>query len=102
MKLGRTAIESVLAILRSGISVAMSTVAEADVTIVQNGAARAAIYAAPEVMAEGKNDHERLRESVKDLALYLQKMSGAQVEILTTPPAAGDARLPILIGDLAV
>jgi hypothetical protein len=87
----------------------------ADVTIVDKAKARAAIYVAPSVMApddtealrgrfpqaEAERQRERLRESVNDLAHYLQKMSGAKVEVLTTAPARGDKRLPVLIGELA-
>lgn len=67
------------------------------VTLVKDGKALCAIYVEPAVMEE-KGAHPRLRESVKDLALYLGKMSGAQVEIVTAEPAKGDARIPILIG----
>lgn len=87
--------------------------APANVTLVQNGAAKSVIYVAPEVMAPDKKIHYaapeysgevarlRLQESVKDLSLYLGKMSGAKVEVLTTAPAATDKRLPILVGALA-
>ncbi len=85
------------------------------VTLVNNGTARAAIYVAPEVMEEDKKQpvttpepekdaetqRRRLRESVNDLALYLGKISGAKVDILTAAPAAGDKRLPIAVGSLA-
>jgi hypothetical protein len=50
---------------------------------------------------EAEAQRQRLRESVRDLALYLGKMSGAKLEILTAPPRPGDGRLPILVGDLA-
>src|SRR5262249_46469793 len=49
---------------------------------------------------ETETQRQRLRESVTDLAHYLGKMSGAKVEILTAAPATGDARIPILIGEL--
>ena len=94
---------------------AIPTAHGADMVIVQDGRPKAAIYVAPEIMApnstaaipkapeqEIENQRQRLRESVRDLAHYLEKMSGAKVEVLTTLPAAGDSRLPILIGDLAV
>lgn len=86
-------------------------VSAADVVIVQGGEARAVIVADGAVMApdrtdvprqtpaeEQERDRRRLRESVNDLALYLGKISGAQVEILTNSPAPGDRRLPILVG----
>jgi hypothetical protein len=89
--------------------------ARADLTLVQDGRARAAIYVTPAVMSsEDKNpqtlknpareaevQRQRLRESVKDLALYLRKMSGADVEVIAGEPAAGDARVPILVGEVA-
>ena len=79
--------------------------AGADVTIVSGGKAGAAIYVAPEVMQtqdpELAKRHKLLRDSVNDLLHYLHKISGAQVEIITGPPQAGDKRIPILIGDLA-
>jgi hypothetical protein len=50
---------------------------------------------------EAELQRQRLRESVKDLALYLGKMSGAKIEVSTAPPAPGDKRLPILVSDLA-
>src|ERR671914_61068 len=85
------------------------------VTLAQNGVTKAAIVVSPVVMAEDKklepttpfaegaaeSDRRLLRESVKDLALYLGKMSGAKVAVLTTVPAGNDKRLLILIGTLA-
>ncbi|NQU09709.1 DUF4838 domain-containing protein, partial [bacterium] len=56
----------------------------------------------PPAETEAETERRRLRESVKDLALYLEKISGAKVEMLTNAATAGDKRLPILIGDLAV
>jgi hypothetical protein len=87
----------------------------ADVFLVQDGAAKAAIYASPEVMAAdqpadpnvqnpayfNEMDRRKLRESVKDLALYLEKISGAKVEVFPRAPQDGDKLLPILVGDLA-
>ena len=78
-------------------------------TLVKDGKALCAVYVEPAVMAaddaaalkatpEREKERRRLRESVKDLALYLGKMSGTQVEIVTAEPAKGDARIPILIG----
>lgn len=81
--------------------------------LVQNGQPRAAIYVAPGVMApdskeqlknpalEGEMQRRRLRESVKDLALYFEKMSGAKVAVVPGEPQQRDERVPILIGDLA-
>lgn len=92
----------------------LSPALAADVTLVKDGAAASVIVVAAEVMEADKQiphtkfwehntelDRQRLRESVNDLALYLGKMSGAKIEIVTTEPAAGDKRVPILIGSLA-
>lgn len=92
----------------------MIGLSRADVVLVRDGVAQAAIHVGADVMAadkpgvppafaerEAELQRQRLRESVKDLAHYLEKMSGASVPILTNTPAKGDAMLPILIGDLA-
>ena len=85
----------------------------ADVTLVQDGQARVAVHVRPEVMAPDQEvhlywggyhpefDRRKLRESVRDLALYLEKISGGSVEILQAPPQEGDERMAILVGDLA-
>ena len=78
----------------------------ADVAIVTDGEARAAICVPPEIMQTEEEElaqqHERLRESVKDLAHYLEKISGTPIETITGSLGAGDERVPILIGDMAV
>lgn len=90
--------------------------ARADVILVKDGQAQTVICVSPRVMApnpaqdashlknparEQELQRQRLRESVKDLALYLNKISGATVEIATNAPAADDKRARILIGELA-
>ena len=89
--------------------------ARADVTLVQDGQARATIHVAAEVLSmEDKNlgalkypereveeQRVRLRASVRDLAVYLEKMSGAKIEVVAGPPAAESKTVPILIGSLA-
>lgn len=87
-----------------------------NVTLVKDGVSRTAIYVAPEVMQEDKKivpattpfaereaetQRRVLRESVKDLAHYLGKMSETQVDIIEGGPAPKDKRLPIFIGSLA-
>lgn len=90
----------------------------AEVIIVRDGKARAIIYVSAEVMAPDRGiilphlithavvpeaQRRRLRESVNDLAHYLQKMSGAVVPIVTeegAKPATGI--VPVYIGDRAV
>ncbi len=85
-------------------------------TVVKEGAAQFVIYAPAEVMGETekeantanyqntynnvKANRARLRESVKDLAATLEKISGAKVEIVAGAPKAGDKRKPILVGAL--
>lgn len=99
------------------LSLLSSGTASADVVLVENGLARAKIHVSAEVMADDKKQarpvssrdtevekqRQRLRESVKDLSLYLEKISGAPVEIVTAPAAdKGNGTVSILIGDLAV
>ena len=90
--------------------------AESDLTLTHDGVAKAVIYSTPDVMADdnklaatvpyieaqAETQRRRLRESVKDLSLYLEKISGAKFEVLTSAPDASDKRLPILVGSLAV
>ncbi len=57
--------------------------------------------AAPFPMQEAELQRQRLRDSVKDLALYLGKMSGAKIELILRAPQDGDKWLPILVGDIA-
>ena len=77
---------------------------------IDNAKAHCAILVTPDVMApdkkplparfleaEAERQRIRLRESVADLAHYLEKMSGAPVDVLTGDLPAGDARVPILI-----
>ncbi|MDQ3622794.1 MAG: DUF4838 domain-containing protein [Verrucomicrobiota bacterium] len=89
--------------------------AQADIALVKDGVTQATIFVAPEVMGEDKKqpvttpepekeaetNRRRLRESVNDLALYLEKISGAKVEVSVAERAAGDQRLPIVVGSLA-
>ena len=91
-----------------------ASTAQAGVTLVEDGRARCAVVVDPGVMAPDRDatglkgpeaaaepDRRRLRESVRDLADTLRKMSGATIEILTTDLPAGDGRIPILIGSKA-
>ena len=85
-------------------------------TLVKDGRSNAVIVVPASVMApdvkpapretarlEVENQRTRLRESVKDLSLYIEKMSGAKVEIVNEAPApgSGDKRVAILVGDPA-
>ena len=85
------------------------TVYGADVTLIEDGQSRCVIRVSPRVMAADREvpseaaqeqDRRRLRESVRDLAHALEKMSGAAVSISTGGSAAGGNRA-ILIGEVA-
>lgn len=94
---------------------ALVSAAFADLTLIDNGATKCVIVVPERVMTANQLEiepgHEslpklipeyqrqRLRESVKDLALYLGKMSGAKVEIVTSSAPGG--LIPIYIGELA-
>jgi len=86
----------------------------ADVVLVDNGQPKAAIFVAPAVMAdnqkpsnvtlerEQEEQRQRLRETVKDLALYLEKISGTAIPVnVTETPEMQPGVTPILIGPLA-
>ncbi|MCX5659387.1 MAG: DUF4838 domain-containing protein [Planctomycetota bacterium] len=92
----------------------ITSAADAAVTLIRDGKCDTAIYVASEVMEEkaaGANESAaakrrdalrvRLRESVKDLALYLGKMTGVAVPIHLRPPTNDEKAVPILIGALA-
>ena len=66
--------------------------------IVDNGIANAAIYAPADIMADQTSG-----PSVRDLAAYLEKMSGAKIEIRTPDrmPQEFGGKIPILIGEFA-
>jgi hypothetical protein len=89
----------------------------ADVTLIDQGKARAAIFVPARLMDDATKNPEpasvwgsltpednrrRLRESVRDLAAVLGRIAGTNVEIVKGPPAATEKRLPILVGELAV
>src|SRR3954451_21385745 len=85
----------------------------AAVTLVDNGKARCVVVASADLMAadkvkpgaafpeaEAERQRQRLRESVKDLALYLGKMSGAKIEVVAKMPPK-DERVPLYVGSSA-
>ena len=95
---------------------ATQPVRAADLVLVDNGRPRAAIFVPARLMDDAKANPEpasvwrslkpednrrRLRESVKDLAGVLERISGAKIDIVTGAPPAGDKRIPILVGELA-
>lgn len=90
--------------------------AVANVALVHRGQAKTAIYVTSQVMeanhplekgasveqVRAEEQRQRLRESIKDLAHYLEKMPGASVPLVQGKPAGNDLRVPILIGKYAV
>jgi hypothetical protein len=89
--------------------------AESRTTLVRAGQACCAIHVAERIMAADQDlagqptavqrieaNRRQLRESVKDLATYLEKMSGAKIPICTGPPPADGTSTSILIGELGV
>ncbi len=110
------------AVLVPGLCAAAAPAKAASVVVIKDGKSRAVIVVAPELIPEEepakgkavkkpKLTAEELdalrklrfvRDSVDDLAMYLEKMSGAKIEIVAAPLAAGDRRLPIYVGDTAV
>lgn len=90
--------------------------ASADVTIVEKGQARSAIFVPARVWDDATKNPEpaavwksiqtedqrrRLRESVRDFVAIVERLSGAKLEVVVGPPAAGETRGAILIGELA-
>ena len=87
---------------------------QAGVTINKDGEPRATIYAAPAVMSEkpgkaisleereAEKARVRLRESVKDLAAVLKRISGAAIPIVTEPVPRRSKTIPIVIGAPAI
>jgi sugar lactone lactonase YvrE len=88
-----------------------------DVVIVDNGTPRAALFVPARLLDDPTKNPEspivwrtlkpedtrrRLRESVKDLAAILGRISGAKIDVVAGKPAAGERRLPILVGELAM
>lgn len=89
----------------------------ADVTIIEKGQPRAAIFVPIRVWDDAtKNPEEpatwgslvpekqrrRLRESIRDFAGILQRVSGAKIDIVAGTPPAGEKRIAILVSDLAL
>lgn len=96
------------------IILALFSAARADVVLVENGQSRSAIVVPARIMEadhaltnpkfrerEAETQRQRLRESVTDLARVLGVMSGTKIEIRSEDLPAGDARVPILIGERA-
>ncbi len=94
----------------------IAATAFADVTIVENGKPRAAIFVPEKLLDDAGANPEpptvwrkraaedyrrRLRESVKDFAAILQRMSGAQVDIIAGKPSPKEKRIAILVSELA-
>ena len=94
---------------------AASTSLPAAVTLVEQGQSRCVIIVDPAVLApdkklpakppfpvaEAEQQRQRLRESARDLAHYLGKMSGATVEVVSENPPASDTRVRIFVAGKA-
>ncbi|HVF09790.1 MAG TPA: hypothetical protein VNA16_03260, partial [Abditibacteriaceae bacterium] len=117
LRLSKTLMKALCSVLFVCVTTGVSKTAVADVTVVQDGVAKAAIYVNPAVMAPedktiasnsadpkyvAQQGRLRLQASVQDLAQYLEKMSGAKIEVMTTAPVQAKGVLPVLIGDLAI
>ena len=100
-----------LAAVFSLLALAPVTAAAADaVLLTDNGMARAEIVVDPAIMADdlrigakapfeerqAEKLRQRLRESVRDLSLYLEKISGAKIPIVEKP--SGKGVVPVLVG----
>lgn len=103
-----------LALAAAAILLAGAAVTYADVTLVQDGKSNCIIHVADRVMQDDRKvarspekqyleeeNRRRLRESVRDLAHYLGRMTGAEVGIEAGAPAADEKRVVILVGELA-
>ena len=88
----------------------------ADSTLVADGQARAAVFVSERVWDDAtkspepagvwrslkpEDNRRRLRESVRDFVGVVERMSGAKLPVEVGAPKAGDARVAILIGELA-
>lgn len=87
------------------------------VTLVEDGRALAVVHVPervwddpanapePERVWRGERSDEdqrrRLRESVHDFVGIVERISGAELDIVVGLPDANDARLPLLVGELA-
>src|SRR5690349_18347235 len=101
----------------AAVVLAFACAGHAGVMLVRDGESRATIYVSAETMAPDRGDElphimshgsspeaqrRRLRESVKDLSHYLEKMSGAKIPIVTDADAKPDTgTVPIYIGERA-
>ena len=99
-----------LGVLASG----PGAVAAEQTTLVDNGQARCEIRVPERVMSADQQvpgqpyraqqvemNRRRLRQSIEDLALYFEKMSGAKIEIHSDKRALSEKTIPILIGEPA-
>ncbi|MFN0195534.1 MAG: DUF4838 domain-containing protein [Planctomycetaceae bacterium] len=102
-----------LAVLSCGLRAATVS---ADVALIVDGQPKAAIFVPERIWDDAtanpepspvwtslkpEDNRRRLRESVKDFVGVIERMTGAKLPVEVGPPKAGDARIPILIGELA-
>ncbi|MBM4004881.1 MAG: DUF4838 domain-containing protein [Planctomycetes bacterium] len=71
----------------------------APIVLAENGTARVAIFVPKEIV--DSPERVRARESVRDLAQYLERMTGTKIAMHTRPPQPAEVPVPILIGSLA-
>jgi hypothetical protein len=106
-----------LAAARAGLHHLLTSAGRADdLVLAADGRPRVAVYVPARVWDDAKANPEpptvwrslkpednrrRLRESVRDLAAVLGRVTGGKVDVVVGPPAAGDLRVPILVGELA-
>ncbi len=98
-----------------GLGLALS-LAAAEVTLVDQGQGRAAVFVperlwdevakAPEPPSvwrslKPEDNRRRLRESVRDFVGVIERISGAKLPVEVGRPKAGDPRVAILVGELA-
>ena len=92
------------------------SLAGAEIALVEQGQARAAVFVserlwddaakAPEPASvwrtlKPEDNRRRLRESVRDFVGVIERISGAKLPVEIGAPKAGDARVAILVGELA-
>ncbi len=98
------------------VAVCPSFAISADVTIVEGGQARAAVFVPARLLDDrvknpeppgiartwkAEDQRRRLRESIYDLVAIIERISGAKLAIIAGPPTADERRAPIIVGELA-
>lgn len=94
-----------------------ASASSAEVVLTADGKANAALFVPARLLDDAKKNPEeaniwrnntpegqrrRLRESVRDLADILERITGAKFDVVAGKPGPNDKRVPILVGELAV